>query len=401
MSPQQFVALVGGMAIAIVVGGVWLIRASLGPTQQTTESTETVETGSQEELPVPAPPDSAGNEVAAVPETLLVQPIWRAWYNAQDPLRNYAPSAQLQGIITEIQGLAQAENLPPEAMSMVLVDLNRQAIASYRPDTFHYPASVPKLFWLVAFYAQVEQGLLNYAGYAEDVALMVEQSDNNATSRIIDAMTRTTQTQTSATPDNFGAWYTQRGQLNGFFQAAGYAGLNITQKTYPITDVEIMEPIGFDLKMRENPEDATKPIRNRLSAYQAARLMAEIAVGEGISPTDNSEILQLLARDLSQDWQSPKTYFNPVQHFFGEGLPPDTKLYSKAGWTSQGRHEVAYIESADGQQKYVLSVFADHPAYSENETFFPAIAQLVHSKIKSPAGAAPQTEAQSWVNPTN
>ncbi len=401
MSPQQFVALVGGMAIAIVVGGIWLIRASLGPPQQAIESAQTAETESQEEFLPPVSPNSTDNEVAIVPEPLLVQRIWNAWYNAQDPLLSYAFSADLQGIITEIQGLAQAENLPLEAMSVVLVDLNRQAIANYQPNILHYPASVPKLFWLVAFYAQVKQGLLNYADHAEDIALMVAQSDNNATSRIIDAITRTTQTQTSATPDNFNAWYAQREQLNSFFRAAGYGDLNITQKTYPITDVEIMEPIGFDRQMRENPEDPTKLIRNRLSAYQAARLMAEIALGDAVSPTANPEILRLLERDLSQDWQSPKTYFNPVQHFFGEGLPPDTKLYSKAGWTSQGRHEVAYIESADGQQKYILSVFADHPAYSENETFFPAIAQLVHSKIKSPASSVPQAEAQSRVEPTN
>ncbi|MEB3225928.1 MAG: serine hydrolase [Synechococcus sp.] len=386
MGPRQFVAIVSGMAIAIVVGGVWLIRASFTPDQRLISTP----TGDSPEAPAidqgtnPSPTVDPNSPLS--PSSSPAIENWTTLYrDTPNPLATYGESPQLDNIVGEMQALAVAKNLPPEAMSIVLVDLNRKAIASYQPNEFHYPASVSKLFWLVAFYAQVTQGRLNAAEYGEDIALMVTQSDNNATSRIIDALTDTTTSPTpeNTTPNNYQAWLAKRKQLNAFFEAADYGELDLTQKTYPITDIEIMEPVGFDLRMRQNPQDTSQPIRNRLTAYQGARLMTEIALDLAVSPEASQQMRQLLARDLRQDWQSPQNYFNPVQHFFGEGLPQDTQLYSKAGWTSQGRHEVAYVTSADGQRRYVLSVFADDPAYADNETFFPAIAKLVQEKLVS------------------
>lgn len=386
MSPRQFVAIVAGMAIAIVIGGIWLIRSSLRPPTAVVESNQNSETLTPTENTDNLDPriSNANDEEAGNNQTITLSPqIWRSGYDAEDPLPRFQNSLSLKSLIQNIQQLAEAESLPLESMSVVLIDLNQQAVASYQPDQFHYPASIAKLFWLVAFYGQVEQGLLNPNDYLKDLTLMIQESDNNATSRIIDAITRTTTSLSpeSTIPTDFETWLGQRQQLNGFFKAAKYNGLNITQKTYPITDVEIMEPVGFDLKMRENPQNPDKPIRNRLTAYQAARLMAEIAAEEAIAPKASQQMLKLLARDLSQDWQSPKDYFNPVQYFFGEGLPQTTQLYSKAGWTSQGRHEVAYIVSNDGQKEYILSIFADHPSYAENQTFFPAVAKLVNEQI--------------------
>ncbi|BAW97813.1 hypothetical protein NIES970_27740 (plasmid) [[Synechococcus] sp. NIES-970] len=390
MSPQQFVLLVGAIALAIVGGGVWLIYASLNPFKSASDQAEIrttaeTETDSSFSFTENIPADQTGTPLATPTEA---ESIWRAPYNVVDPLMNFPEDPTLQNIVAQIRALAQRENLPPERMSVVLVDLNRQAIASYRSDTFHYPASVPKLFWLVALYGQFDQGLLNPEVHTEDLALMVQQSDNNATSRLIDAMTRTTQSLTAATPADFATWRFQREQLNVFFQTAGYEGLDITQKTYPITDVEIFEPAGFDLQMRENSRNPDRPLRNRLSAYQAARLMTEIAQGQAIDPEASQQMLAYLQRDLTQDWQSPKDYFNPVQNFFGEGLPPEMRIFSKAGWMSQGRHEVAYIVSPDERQRFILSVFADHSAYSENETFFPAIAKLIHEQINLAPDAA-------------
>jgi hypothetical protein len=42
--------------------------------------------------------------------------------------------------------------------------------------------------------------------------------------------------------------------------------------------------------------------------------------------------------------------------FTGSALPPDSKLWSKAGWTSDTRHDAAYVELPDGW-RFVLVTF--------------------------------------------
>lgn len=391
--------------MAIVVGfaavGVFIIGRE-EETSVTSESSESLESLPQKTIlqganindpgqPLDPPgqgeiPRSPVTEGANPSARTTSPPVDRLWnpYRQPDLMQKWRSTAKLNGLLEQIKRLAIAQGLTTENLSIVVVDLNQLAIAQFNGDQKHYPASVAKLFWLVAFYSQVEQGLLSFEEYREDVDLMIRESDNNATSRIINALTGTTSNAIAdkTIPRDFSSWRSRRECLNQFFSAGGY-DINITQKTYPITDVEIMEPVGFDLKMRENPRSSDQPIRNFLSAYDAARLMVDLAYKQSVSLKSSEAMRQLLRRDLlNQDWQTPKSYFNPVQYFFGEGLPKNTVLYSKAGWTTQGRHEVAYVDA--GESSYVLSVFGDDPAYGENQTFFPAIARLVHGAMVTP-----------------
>ena len=60
--------------------------------------------------------------------------------------------------------------------------------------------------------------------------------------------------------------------------------------------------------------------------------------------------------------------------FSGRALPPSAKLWSKAGWTSQVRHDAAYIELADGA-KFVLVIFtADH---ANEREIIPALGRVI------------------------
>jgi hypothetical protein len=62
----------------------------------------------------------------------------------------------------------------------------------------------------------------------------------------------------------------------------------------------------------------------------------------------SEEMLSLLSRKAgSKDGQ--------VEGFLGEVLPTSAKLWSKAGWTSSTRHDVACVEM-DGQKK-VYAIF--------------------------------------------
>ncbi|HAG81967.1 MAG TPA: serine hydrolase, partial [Cyanobacteria bacterium UBA12227] len=55
-------------------------------------------------------------------------------------------------------------------------------------------------------------------------------------------------------------------------------------------------------------------------------------------------------------------------------------LWSKAGWTSQVRHDAAYIE-IPSYPPYLLVVFTEGKAHSKNRAILPFISQQVVSVI--------------------
>ena len=57
----------------------------------------------------------------------------------------------------------------------------------------------------------------------------------------------------------------------------------------------------------------------------------------------------------------------------------DAKFFSKAGWTSNSRHDAAYVETPDGS-KFVLVIFTEKHA-NERE-IIPAIAEKVIKNLK-------------------
>jgi hypothetical protein len=78
-------------------------------------------------------------------------------------------------------------------------------------------------------------------------------------------------------------------------------------------------------------------------------------------------------------------HFNPIKGFFGEYFansdPKNIQEFaSKAGWTSDSRSEVAYIN--DGQVAYILAVFTQDAAYAQNWQIFPKISELVYQKMQ-------------------
>jgi beta-lactamase class A len=85
-------------------------------------------------------------------------------------------------------------------------------------------------------------------------------------------------------------------------------------------------------------------------------------------------MMQLLQRDLSLAGTIPDPgEENQVNGFLGAGLPAESQIWSKAGWTSQVRHDAAYIELVD-KQPYLLIVFTEGAANSQNRQILPFIA---------------------------
>jgi beta-lactamase class A len=63
---------------------------------------------------------------------------------------------------------------------------------------------------------------------------------------------------------------------------------------------------------------------------------------------------------------------NQVDGFLGAALPEGARLWSKAGWMSEARHDAAYIE-AEGQAPMLLVAFTAGKERSEDITLLPAL----------------------------
>lgn len=305
----------------------------------------------------------------------------------QELAYNFTPSnlqknQKLQEVVDAVVDLAKSRNLPTENLSISLIDVNSEEIAGYQADKLRYPASVVKLFWLVAIYSSFKaRDLQNSEQFYPDLYKMLKKSDNEAASHILDLITNT-KSGSKLSTQKYQTWLNKRYSINRFFQKAGYEGINISQKTFPIPSENMFEPKGRDLQMRGNLE---KPTRNKISTQQAARLMCEIFTERAISVEYSRKLQQWLTWDLSSSyWKNldPNTgSFNPIKTFFGESLPANIYFASKAGWTSSTRQEVAYVNN--GRNAYILAVFAEDRAYAQNWKIFPQISRLVFERMTS------------------
>jgi hypothetical protein len=114
--------------------------------------------------------------------------------------------------------------------------------------------------------------------------------------------------------------------------------------------------------------------RNWLTTEATARLLSEIAIGRCVTAERSQQMMDLLKRDP----------FNPKsegqsREYTGAAVPPATKLWSKAGWTSETRHDAAYVELANGA-KLVLVVFTT--SHAEEKEIIPFVAKSLLSAFK-------------------
>jgi hypothetical protein len=118
-----------------------------------------------------------------------------------------------------------------------------------------------------------------------------------------------------------------------------------------------------------------------MTTNQAARLMYEIFTNQAVSPECSQKMQQLLLRDLRPEVWKQELY-NSVEGFLGESLPYEQIYFaSKVGWTSGSRQEVAFVATKDGKTRYILAVFADHPAYAEDWEIFPKLSIHVFNRM--------------------
>ncbi|MCL1474533.1 serine hydrolase [Argonema antarcticum] len=243
---------------------------------------------------------------------------------------------------------------------------------SYRGSDRIYPASIVKLFYLVAVFEWLEKGMIQTSAELERaIRDTIIDSSNDATSLVVDVLTGTTSgPELSHGP--FQTWQLQRNIVNRYFHSLGWPELepiNVNQKTW--CDGPYGRERVFLGELMEN--------RNMLTTNATARLLHSIIGGVAVSSKGSQAMMTLMKRslnpaDLATDDE------NQVTGFLGGGLPQNTQLWSKAGWTSQVRHDAGYIE-IPGKQPFLLAVFTEGKAHSKNKAILPFVSQQVAAAV--------------------
>jgi beta-lactamase class A len=263
---------------------------------------------------------------------LFVLPVC-AWGADLQSLMNNAVAETLR----EFGGL-QSNQLAATAIKFVEGAPSLQA--SYRSEVPIYPASVVKLFYLVAAHQWMEDGKIQDGPELRRAMRdMIVDSYNEATHYVLDLVTETT-SGPELPPEEMKAWEHKRNVVNRWFAAKGYKDLNLNQKPW------CEGPYGRErIFVGKNYEN-----RNALTTHATATLLAAIAQGSIVSKKRCEEMMELLKRDPFKKGNDQAT------EFIGKAVPSGSKLWSKAGWTSTTRHDAAYIELPDGK-KLVLVIF--------------------------------------------
>lgn len=239
---------------------------------------------------------------------------------------------------------------------------------SYRGVERIYPASVVKLFYLVAVHEWIQQDMIQATAELDRaVRDMIVDSSNDATSLVMDMLSGTTSgPELSAGP--FETWKYQRNIVNRYLQSLNweeFATINANHKTW--CDGAYGRERAFLGEAMEN--------RNMLTTEATARLVHSIVGGVAVSSERSQAMMALMKRslnpvDLAADPE------NQVTGFLGAGVPQDASVWSKAGLTSKVRHDAAYIELPNCLP-YQLVVFTEGKEHSNNEAILPFISHQV------------------------
>ncbi|MUG94831.1 hypothetical protein F7734_21680 [Scytonema sp. UIC 10036] len=373
-----------GFGLYTLVGGLYaLIHKPIQqqPTQQATPH-PTPQPTYPSFVPPPSPNWSA-TDSRPIPSRQPGHENIEVVYNFRTP-PEFKQNQELQTIVNNVVNLAADRGFPTQSLSITLIDAKTGEIAGYQQETLKYPASVAKMFWMVFLYAQIANGVWSdEAGFYLYIARMIQESDNEAASFIVDKISDT-EFEHKLDDEEFETWRKKREQVTHFFEQAGYEGINLTHKTYPIASLKLLGPQGSELRIRKNPDDPKDPFRNEITTFHSARLMYETCyLQQAISPEISKKMCGWLKRDLNPEvWKNQQQGFNPIVGFLGQSLA-DTgvNFYSKAGWTTGTRQEAALIATADGKTVYILAIGADDSMYAKDWQIYPKMSRFVYEQM--------------------
>src|SRR5215470_6444184 len=270
------------------------------------------------------------------------------------------------------------KKLDEKQLSITLIDLRdpkRPVTASFRGNERIYPASVVKLFYLVAAHRWLEDKKIEQTPeLTRALRDMIVDSSNEATQYIVDVLTRTTGGYELPAKE-MAEWQYKRNGVNRYFSSLGYTNINVNQKTF------CEDAYGRE-KVSRGPNGEN---RNKLTTDATARLLAEIVTGRAVSQARSAQMMELLKRDYTGTSKDPDDQGHGFTGIALQGMT-GVKLWSKAGWTSTTRHDAAYIELPNGAKFVLVTFTTDH---ANDREIIPTVAKVVIDGMKSvpPASA--------------
>lgn len=304
----------------------------------------------------------------------LVLPVAaKAQNNGAAPIEIHN-SPEIQAIVDHAVQAALKEfadkNLHSNDFAVTLIDLkNPQRLeqGEFRGTQKIYPASVIKLFYLVAAHRWLADGKIkDTEEFRRASRDMIVDSYNEATGYIVDLLTDTT-SGPELSPADLDNWFQKRNAVNRYYTSLGYTDINANRKPW------CEGPYGREM---QSIKTHTSAARNWLTTDSTARLLTDVVLHSAVSDKACGQMLELLKRDPFD--KSPSAN-GQAKGFTGMALPPGSKLWSKAGWTSEARHDAAYVELPTGQ-RFVLVTFTT--GHANTHGIIPAIARQVISELR-------------------
>lgn len=277
--------------------------------------------------------------------------------------RDFPPDPAIE---TKLRHAAEAAlktfpKLKADDLAISVVDVTNPSTISrgdFNGNAPFYPASVIKLFYMTDVYATGRQNLGDVQRALKE---MIVVSDNDATAYLVDILANTAP-GTELEGRALRRFIDHRRNINRRFHRMGYEQTSAMMKPWSFG------PFGRERQLlgtnREN--------RNRSTANETAALLLWIVRRR--APSSEAQ-MTLLHRPLNP----PRQDENQVKEFIGEVLPSSARLWSKAGWTSEVRHDAAYIEMPSGR-KVILVIFTR--GLASDVTLIPTITTNVINELQ-------------------
>jgi len=301
--------------------------------------------------------------VASAPSAIAQQ---RNYLAAVD----YSRAASLQDLVNDAAHTALTKfadkKLTEGQLSITLIDLRdpqHPTMASFHGNERVYPASVVKLFYLVAVHRWLEDKKIQETDELKRaVHDMIVDSSNEATQYVVDVLTQTTGGFELPSKE-MEEWQYKRNAVNRFYSSLGFTNINVNQKTF------CEDAYGRE-KVSRGPNGEN---RNKLTTNATVRLLSEIVTGRAANPARTGQMMELLKRDFTG---TSKDNDDQGHGFTGIALQGMTgaKLWSKAGWTSTTRHDAAYVELPNGAKFVLVTFTTDH---ANEREIIPTVAKIV------------------------
>ena len=190
------------------------------------------------------------------------------------------------------------KKLQESELSITLIDLRdakHPRTASFHGNERIYPASVVKLFYLVAAHRWLEDKKIEQTPeLTRAVRDMIVDSSNEATQYVVDVLTHTTAGYELAAKE-MEEWQYKRNAVNRYFSSLGYTNINVNQKTF------CEDAYGRE-RVSRGPNGEN---RNKLTTDATARLMMEIVTGKIANPARTAAMMDLLKREYTGQSNDP------------------------------------------------------------------------------------------------